>query len=89
MADPIETYRWHKQFAEAWTEKRPTPLDMSDKEVLDWLGEHAGQVVWSRGTDEQVGCWNVYCEELDKPVSARTMREAVKLAAAKLKEMNE
>lgn len=40
MTDPTETYRWHKQFAEAWTEKRPTRKDMTDREKLDWLAEY-------------------------------------------------
>ena len=89
MSDALEVCRWHEWARDAWTEKRPAPLDLSDKEVLNWIGEHAEQVVWSRGTDEHAGCWNIYCDEFDKPVSAKTMREAVKLAAAKLKEMSE
>lgn len=89
MSDPIEHLRWHEWVAEAWTEKRPVPLDLSDKEVLDWIGEYADQVVWNCGTDEHVGCWNVYCDELDRPVNGKTLREAVKLAAAKLREINE
>lgn len=89
MTDPLEHLRWHEWARDVWTEKRPAPLDLTDKEVLDWIGEYAEQVVWSRGTDDRTGFWNVYCDEFDSPVSARTMREAVKLAAAKLKEIND
>ncbi len=89
MSDPIEHLRWHEWARDAWTEKRPAPLDLSDKEVLDWIGEHAEQAVWSPGTDERTGCWNIYCDEFDGPARGKTLREAVKLAAAKLKEINQ
>ena len=37
MADALEVYRWQKQFAEGWVEKRPTPQPMTDTERLDFL----------------------------------------------------
>ena len=40
MTDALEVYRWQKQFAEGWVEKRPALKDMTDREKLDWLAEY-------------------------------------------------
>jgi hypothetical protein len=34
-ADGMNRASWSK----AWTEHRPEPLDLTDTEILDWLGE--------------------------------------------------
>ena len=82
----LEACRWEDQFAEHWTEKRPAPLVMTDKEVLDWLGKHAHKAEWMRGTDEYVGHWNLYADDLADKVRGDTLREVVCLAAAMLEE---
>ena len=70
-----------------WTEHRPAPLDLSDTEILDWLSEYCDQAVYTRPTQQCHGRFTLYCDEIRS--SAVTLREAVCLAAAKWKEVNE
>ena len=98
----LEALNWYESQAEAsdetilaqrsrfeLVEKRPAPLVLTDKEVLDWIGEYAHKSEWMRGTDEYVGHWKLYVDDLgDKPVRGDTLREAVCLAAAKLEEQS-
>jgi hypothetical protein len=72
---------------ELWIERVPAPLDLSDSEILDWLGEYCGQVVYNRPTLHYQGRFTLYCDEIR--TSGRSLREAVRLAAAKWKEANE
>lgn len=78
--------RWMSWMA-AWTEHRPAPLDLSDTEILDWLSEYCDQAVYTRPTQQCRGGFTLYCDEIRS--SAATLREAVCLAAAKWKEVNE
>ena len=71
----------HEQwFREAWTEKVPSPLEMTDKEILDWMDEYCESA-------ELVGSdWKL--EEMGFSVRANLLRDAAKLAAAYHKEAN-
>lgn len=71
---------------EHWTETGPAPLDLSDTEVLNWLGEYCDQAVYNRPTPDYAGGFTLYCDN-DKTTSP-TLRGAVCLAAAKLKAAN-
>ena len=68
------------------TEQRPAPLEMTDTEILDWMNEWSLQMEWNRATPQYNECFTVYGEGIKG--SAPTLREAVCLAAAKLKEIN-
>ena len=82
MTDPIETYRWQKQFAEGWVEKRPAPLSMTDTERLDFLGEYCEKVEYEANHYRITDCLGQRTEEMD-------FREAVDLAAARFFAANE
>ncbi|MDQ3186271.1 MAG: hypothetical protein M3Q16_07435 [Pseudomonadota bacterium] len=75
------------RWAELWTEHRPALLNLTDTEILDWLGEYCDQAVYNRPTPEYLGGFTLYCDEIK--ASGPTLREAVRLAAAKLNEINE
>ena len=77
--------RWMNWMA-AWTEHRPAPLDLSDTEILDWLSEYCDQAVYNHPTSQSCGGFTLSCDEIRS--SASTLREAVCLAAAKWREMN-
>ena len=78
--------RW-MSWKELWTEHRPAPLNLSDREILDWLGEYCDQAVYTRPTPQYRGGFTLYCDEIK--TSGQTLREAVCLAAAKLDELNQ
>jgi hypothetical protein len=67
-------------------ERRPAPLDLSDKEILDWIDEYCTQAVYNRPTKEVRGGFTVYSDDIK--VTEPTLREAVCAAAAILKEEN-
>lgn len=68
-------------------ERRPAPLNLSDTEILNWLGEYCDQAVYTRATLEYRGGFTLYCDDIK--TNGQTLREAVCLAAAKHKEANE
>ena len=82
MTDPTETYRWHKQFAEAWTEKRPARQPMTDTERLDFLGEYCDR-------HEYIKPQHIITDCLGQKTVGSNFREAIDIAAAKFKEANE
>jgi len=81
----LETLKWHRQFAEAWIEKRPAPKSMSDKEMLDWLDEYADSVTQAPVTVQTSRTFTIRCD-LISPTHGESLRDAVCLAAAKLEE---
>lgn len=72
---------------ELWIERRPAPLNLSDKEILDWLGEYCDQAVYTPPTPHYRGGFTLFCNEIK--TSGATLRETVCLAAAKWKKVNE
>ena len=78
--------RW-MNWTTAWTERRAAPLNLSDTEILDWLSEYCDKAIYKRPTPQSLGSFTLYCDEIRS--SASTLREAVCLAAAKWKEVNE
>lgn len=75
-----------KLMSQYWTERRPVPLDLTDTEILDWLGEYCDQAVYHRPLPQVVGGFTVYA--YDQKTTAPTLREAVCMAAAKWQEAN-
>ena len=75
--------RWEDQFAEAWTEKRPAPLEMTDSEILDWVDEYCMPETPATPHTRRVVA--ISCAFISD-TTAPTLREAVCLAAAKLEE---
>ena len=75
------------RWAKLWTEYRPAPLTLTDTEILDWLSEYCDEAIYNRPTPERRGGFTLYCYDIQ--TSAPTLREAVCLAAAKWKEVNE
>lgn len=82
MTDALEVYRWHEWFAEAWTEKRPAPLQMTDTERLNFLGEYCEKVEYEAGHYRITDCLGQRTEEVD-------FREAIDIAAARFYAANE
>jgi len=82
----LEALKWHRQFAEAWTEKRPVPLEMTPEEMFDWLGEHCDAYVYMPPTQHYGSRFILYCDGVK--FSAPTLSGAVQLAAAKLEEQS-
>ena len=80
---------YQSQFRKHWTVRQPEPLQMTDSEVLDWIAEHCEQVVYCAPSAAFVQGWNLFVPELPRAVKGYTLREAVCLAAAKLKQANE
>lgn len=85
MTDPAEVYRWQTWFAEHGVEKRPAPVEMTDTEILDFADEYADMI-------QQIPADSIYprrfvidIEGMDT-VRAGSLREAVKLAAARMEE---
>ena len=74
-------------WSEAWTEHRPAPLNLTDTQILDWLGEYCDQAIYRRPSPESRGGFTLYCYDIR--TMGATLREAVCLAAAKWKESNE
>ncbi len=78
--------RW-TNWMKTWTEHRPAPLDLSDSEILDWLGEYCDQAIYSHPTPQYGGSFTLYCDQIK--TNGSTLREAVCLAAAKWNVVNE
>lgn len=77
-------------YAEHWTEPRPAASEMTDTEVLDWIGAHCDQAAWCKATDEHAGGFVIYSEDIPgRPTKGATIREAVQLADARLKQGNQ
>ena len=74
------------RWAELWTEHRPVPLELSDSEILDWLTEYCEEIVYKLPTPNYLGGFTVKCSGIK--TTCETLRAAVCLAAAKLKEEN-
>ena len=72
---------------ELWIERRPAPLNLTDTEILDWLGEYCDQAVYNRPAPHRCGGFILYCDETR--TTGSTLRETACLAAAKWKEANE
>jgi hypothetical protein len=74
--------------AKHWTEPRPAPLNMTDKEILDWLDEMQPKVEWEKGDANHISGVFLDVPEIGRTF-AKTVREAVCRAGSKWKEANE
>lgn len=66
-------------------EKRPAPLNLSDTEVLDFLGEYCSGFRYESACSMLPARFIIQCAYIDD-TSGKTLREAACLAAAKLEE---
>lgn len=76
-----------KLMLEHWTERLPVPLEMSADEILAWENEYVEQSCKVKATPETTGGIVLYVEGIS-PTKADTLSNAVRLAAAKLNEIN-
>jgi hypothetical protein len=74
-------------FRAHWTERRPAPLGLTDTERLDWLGEY-GRYRYVDPTPTEIG-YHEIIDSLGQRTTAANFRDAIDLAAAKWKEVNE
>ncbi len=70
------------------TEPRPAPLNLTDTEILDFLDEYCYGMTYVHGSIETPRRFILECEMIGT-TKERTIRDAVCLAAAKVKECNE
>ena len=71
-----------------WMEYRPAPLELSDSEILEWITEYCKEVVYKLPTPNYLGGFTVQSDDGVK-TCAETLRDAVRLAAAKQQEANQ
>lgn len=84
-----EALKWHEiQFRKHWTEPRVEPLEMTGDEIVEFLTEYCPFYQHVMATKDTPAIFILECEEVGT-VRAGTLREAVCLAAAKLKELNQ
>lgn len=96
----LEALNWHESKAEAsdetirsqrsrfeLVEKRPAPLEMTDTQRIDWLGEHCDEHKYVKPTKTTVGHHKIICDG-QRTIDA-SFRDAIDLAAAKFKEAND
>lgn len=80
--DAADALLWHEWWRDAWTEQRPIPAEMTKNEAFQWIAEHSDGVIWHPGNDMYPGQWEVVCPDIPRKVRAKTLLEAVGLAAA-------
>lgn len=68
-------------------EHRPAPLNLTDTEILDWLGEYCDGMRHESKCSMLPGRFVIQCYGMDE-TSGKTLREAVCLAAAKWEKVN-
>ena len=74
-------------FIPSWVERRPAPLNMTDSQIVDWLGEYCDKAEYTQPTAHSRGGFTIHCA--DEKTTEPTLRDAVQMAAAKFKEANE
>ena len=83
--EALEAINWYERTAMIETD--PAPLNLTDTEVTDWQDEYADLVQQVPATKDTHRVFIIECD-LITTTRGRTLREAVCLAAAKLKEVN-
>jgi len=68
-------------------ERSPAPLNMTDKEILDWLDEMQPKIDWEKGDANHISGVFLEVPEIGRTF-AKTVREAICRAEAKWKEEN-
>ncbi|OJY11810.1 MAG: hypothetical protein BGO99_02665 [Nitrosospira sp. 56-18] len=68
-------------------EKRPVPLNLTDTEILDFLGEYCTGYRYESACSMLPGRFVIQCYGMDD-TSGKTLRESACLAAAKWEECN-
>ena len=87
MTDPLEVLQWHERRREL-VYKSPAPLNMSTQEMWDWLEEMRPVIDWQAGDEYVLSGVRLVCPEISKTFG-RTLKDAVCLAAAKWKRIND
>jgi len=68
-------------------EKRPAPLNLTDTEILDFMGEYCSGYKYESACSMLPARFVIQCAYMDD-TSGKTLREAACLAAAKFEEAN-
>jgi hypothetical protein len=68
-------------------EKRPAPLNLTDTEILDFLGEYCEGYKYESACSMLPARFVIQCYGMEE-TSGKTLREAACLAAAKFEEAN-
>lgn len=79
----VQVSRHEQWFREAWVEKVPAPLDMTDTEILDFMSDEVHGVEYIGHGQWTVKIWND-----SEGVYMGPLRDALKQAAACWREMN-
>lgn len=75
-----------ERLMDSWCEIRVNPLNMTDKEIVEWMEENCDEMTYESPTAHRFGGFTIKCyEQISK---AKTFRDAVGIAAAKWKELN-
>ena len=78
MTDLSHLFRAH------WMKRRPQPLQMTDEERINWLGEYCDRHEYVAPTANSIGHHVIICD--GEKTIAPSFRDAVDMAAAKHKE---
>lgn len=76
------------KFMDQWTERLPAPLNLSGQQVLDWIEEMRAVIEWQDGDDYVLSGVYLTVPEMGRTFG-KTLHDAVCLAAAKWKELNQ
>ena len=76
------------KYLELWTEHSPVPSNLSDTEILDWLGEYCDHVEYNLPTRQYSGGYTVHSTE-GEITFAPTLRGAICLADAVRREASQ
>jgi hypothetical protein len=84
MSDASEFLQWQENSRKHLTERQPEPLVMTDSEIVEWLDEYASVVVQQSGYRSR---FEISVDGMSV-TTGETLRQTVKLAAAKMEELN-
>jgi hypothetical protein len=101
MTDPLETLHWHESERERTdsqviaqgrrfqlVEKRPAPLDLTEAEQLEFLAEYCSGMQYVAATNDTPQTYIVWSDWFET-TRGRTLSDAICLAAAKWKGVNQ
>ena len=104
MTDPLEVLYWHDMNAikqtersnesfkarrrSALVERRPAPLNMSAQEMWDWIEEMRPEINWQEADVDVIAGVYLTVPEIGRAFG-KTLKDAVCLAAAKWKRIND
>lgn len=95
MTDPLEVLNWHEERSDDSFKRIPEllyrcpgPLNLSAQQILDWMEEMRPGIEWQEGDDYVLSGVLLTVPEIGRTFG-KTLDDAVCLAAAKWKRMND